>query len=159
VWDGLDIAKEKQLCGQYGKVLVKPGKTPKRFEMTLDKGKEKFPEDGPLFVSELLPHEITSEWRVFCLNGRIMSIHPYGPLKVWSCPDKELVQRMASLVRDTCPASALDVAVLANNQTVVIEVHPFISCGLYGFEGPGVLKMASVAWRHHLRRCTRKGDD
>ena len=30
-------------------------------------------------------------------------------------------------------AYTLDVAVLRNGQTAVIEVHNFISCGLYGF--------------------------
>ena len=164
VWDDQTPAELEALYKQYGDLLVKPGKSPKLFEMTKYTGKETFPVGESLFVSQPIPQKIIGEWRVFCLNGKIRSIHPYGPLESWEMPDKDLVQEMALQVnRHSCPSFALDVAVLDGDaatldncppdrtNTTVIEVHPFISCGLYGFEGPDVPKMAIVAWRHHVR--------
>lgn len=157
VWDSQTAKDLKSLHKQYGDLLVKPGKTPKLFEMTRYTGKETFPEGEPLFVSQSFSHKIVGEWRVFCLNGKIMSIHPYGPMDSWLMPDKDIVQEMAQCVnRYSCPSFAMDVAVLGNcppdePRTAVIEVHPFISCGLYGFEGPDVLKMAIAAWRHFVK--------
>ena len=117
-------------------------------------GKEKFPESEPLFVSTPFEGEILSEWRVFCLNGKIKSIHPYGPVTAWKMPELGEVLYMARQVTaNSCPSFALDVAVLGpypKTRTAIIEVHPFISCGLYGFEGPDVLKMAMAAWRHFV---------
>ena len=69
--------------------------------------------------------------------------------KVWVCPDRAMVEEMAKLV--SLSSCTVDVAVLANGQTVLIEVHPFISCGLYGFEGPDLLRMVSAAWNHQIQ--------
>lgn len=155
VWDVRTSAELKTLHGQHGDLLVKHGRTPKAFELSKYTGKETYPDGEPLFVSAPFEDRILSEWRVFCLNGKILSIHPYGPVEVWEMPNRDLVQEMVGLVtKDTCPAFAIDVAVLGNyqeNKTAVIEVHPFISCGLYGFEGPDVLKMAMTAWRHLIK--------
>ena len=60
-----------------------------------------------------------------------------------------MVEEMAKLV--SLSSCTVDVAVLANGQTVLIEVHPFISCGLYGFEGPDLLRMVSAAWNHQIQ--------
>lgn len=157
VWDNQTPAELEVLHKQYGDLLVKPGKSPKLFEMTKYTGKESFPESELLFVSQPISHKIVGEWRVFCLNGKIRSIHPYGLLESWEMPDRDLVEEMAQQINHySCPSFALDVAVLDNcppdePNTAVIEVHPFIGCGLYGFEGPDVVKMAIAAWRHHVR--------
>ena len=134
---------------------MKSGSTPKRFELARYTGKEKFPDNEPLFVSTPFEDEILSEWRVFCLNGKIKSIHPYGPVTAWKMPDVgDVLSMVRRVTENTCPSFALDVAVLGTypeTYTAVVEVHPFISCGLYGFEGPEVLKMAIAAWRHFIK--------
>lgn len=57
---------------------------------------------------------------------------------------------MANTLR--LPTCAMDVVVLENGKTVLLEVHPFILCGLYGFEGSDLLKLAKVAWVHQIRK-------
>lgn len=159
VWDVQTPAELKKLYKQHGDLLVKPGRNPKSFELAKYTGKEKLPEGEPLFVSTPFEDEILSEWRVFCLNGKIKSIHPYGPVTAWKMPELGEVLSMARRVTEnSCPSFALDVAVLGPYQktcTAVIEVHPFISCGLYGFEGPEVLKMAIAAWRHFIKEARK----
>ena len=53
-----------------------------------------------------------------------------------SCGRGALAETMVKAFTNTPKAYTLDVAVLRNGQTVVIEVHNFISCGLYGFASP-----------------------
>lgn len=86
---------------------------------------------------------------IFVLRNRILSACPYV-LGEWSAPDRKVVQTMANTLR--LPACAMDVAVLESGRTVLLEVHPFIWCGLYGFEGPDLLKLAKVAWVHQIRK-------
>ena len=130
VWDNQTAGDLQKLYERYGPLLVKPGKTPKLFEMVKYTGRETFPEGEPLFVSHA---------------------------EAWEMPDKDLVEEMCQQVsRHSCPSFAMDVAVLDNcpadePKTAIIEVHPFISCGLYGFDGPDMLRMAIVAWKHHVR--------
>ena len=70
----------------------------------------------------------------------------------WLAPDAAVVHDMADTLREH-PALALDVAVLLEGgRTVAIECHPFIACGLYGFEGPKMVSMARDAWLGELRR-------
>lgn len=155
VWPNVDATQLKKLRKQYGDLLVKSGNTPKRFELARYTGRETFPDNEPLFVSTPFEDEILSEWRVFCLNGEIKSIHPYGPVTAWKMPDVgDVLSMVRRVTENTCPSFALDVAVLGTypeTYTAVVEVHPFISCGLYGFEGPEILKMAIAAWRHFIK--------
>ena len=130
-----------------GKLVVKPGQTPKLFDTTTTRYLHEIPDGEPLFISEFLS-DIHAEWRAFVLQGRIRSIRPYM-LRRWVCPDRAMVEEMAKLV--SLPSCTIDVAVLSNGQTVLIEVHPFISCGLYGFEGPDLLRMVSAAWNHQIQ--------
>ena len=46
---------------------------------------------------------------------------------------------MINAYADSPYAYTIDVAVLGNKETVLIEVHPFFSCGLYGFADYRVL--------------------
>mgnify|MGYP000829212629 FL=1 len=80
-----------------------------------------------------------------------MDIRPYF-MEHWLAPDAAVVHDMADTLREH-PALALDVAVLLEGgRTVAIECHPFIACGLYGFEGPKMVSMARDAWLGELRR-------
>jgi len=137
-----------QIPPERQELFVKPGRTPKLFAATTTKYLDEVPDHEPLFVSELLSG-IVAEWRAFVLRGRILTIRPYF-LESWICPDKALVEEMAEKV--SLPACTIDVAVLTTGMTVLMEVHPFISCGLYGFEGPNILRLANVAWQHQIQR-------
>lgn len=128
-------------------LLVKPAGSPKSFDTITTRYMREVPDKEPLFASELLA-DITAEWRVFVLRGRILDIRPYM-LHNWVCPDRNLVEEMARKV--SLPACTIDTAVLETGETVLLEVHPFLACGLYGFDGPDILRMASTAWTHQIQ--------
>lgn len=150
IFQNVRKAELPKLETQYGSLLVKPGLHPKRFPLTRTQYRDEIPDDEPLFVSQELKEPILAEWRIFIMRGRIIAARPYF-LEQWICPDRTIVLEMASALQSRS-AVALDVAALANGRTVVIECHPFIACGLYGFEGPDMLKMAKAAWMEELNR-------
>lgn len=135
--------------------IIKPAEHMKEFDAVKYTPREELPEvlrgreTERIFVSELLSDEICSEWRIFVKRGDIICICPYGPLTCWEFPNKALCEEMAQKLA-AYPAITLDIAVLSTGETVVIEVHHFISCGLYGFEGLEVLQMAALAWKYHV---------
>ena len=111
--------------------------------------KDTLPSDKEMYISEVL--NIFSEWRVFVSNERIVGVKHYlgDP---WAMPDKSVVYQMVREYTDCSAAYTLDVAVAADlysgkPSTVVIEVHPFVSCGLYGFEGKELPKMLIQGFR------------
>lgn len=147
-----DVQKKDipKMVDEYGPLLVKPGRRPKLFEAARSNDMAGVPSMEPLFVSQMLPEPIVAEWRVFVLHGRVVGIRPYI-LDRWICPDQAMVEKMSWPLFEYGAAS-LDVGVLESGRTVVIECHPFISCGLYGFDGPDLLRMAKAAWMAELRR-------
>lgn len=94
-----------------------------------------WPDDSALFVSEVV--NIISEWRTFVYNGRIVGVKNYAA-DPWTPPDKEFVSAMVQAYRNAPGAYTLDTAVIltpdGSRRTVVLEVHPFVSCGLYGLD-------------------------
>lgn len=112
--------------------------------------KDTLPSDKEMYISEVM--NIYSEWRVFVFNERIVGIKHYlgDP---WVLPDKSMVCQMVREYTTACPpAYTLDVAVAADlysgkPRTVVVEMHPFVSCGLYGFEGKELPKMLIQGFR------------
>lgn len=150
-----DVSKAElsRLRAEFGPLLLKPGRHPKRFEAMPYEARlpDMIPDDEPLFISQMLQDKFASEWRVFISRGRIVALRPYY-MENWLCPDATIVQAMADALRKY-PALALDVAVLLDDgRTVAIECHPFIACGLYGFEGPKMVSMARDAWLGELQR-------
>lgn len=150
-----DVSKVElpKLRAEFGPLLLKPSRHPKRFEAMPYEERllGEIPDDELLFVSQMIQSQFTSEWRVFISRGRVMDIRPYF-MERWLAPDAVVVQDMADTLREY-PALALDVAVLLEGgRTVAIECHPFIACGLYGFEGPKMVSMARDAWLGELQR-------
>lgn len=95
---------------------------------------ENVPEDTYL-VSEVV--EIHSEWRSFVYGGKLVGLQNYaGDFTVFPCI--ETLKEMIDSYDDAPPAYTLDVAVNESG-SFLIEVHPFISCGLYGFSDYKVL--------------------
>lgn len=150
IFRGVQKKDIPKMVEEYGPLLVKPGRRPKLFEAARSNDMAGVPSTEPLFVSQMLPEPIIAEWRVFVLHGRVVGLRPYI-LDRWVCPDQAIVEKMAWPLFGY-GAAALDVAILKSGRTVVIECHPFISCGLYGFDGPDLLRMAKAAWMAELRR-------
>lgn len=105
-------------------------------------------QDKTLFISEVI--NIVAEWRVFVLDNKIIDIRQYsGDFR--SRPNIDIVEQMVSDYLDSPRAYTLDIALDNKNNTVIIEVHNFLSCGLYGFESLRYLsKMATLAFNYEL---------
>lgn len=102
------------------------------------------------FVSEIV--DFISEWRCFVYQGKLVGARPYDGDE-WIAPHKETVEKMIAAYQDAPEAYTLDAGVIRSETglfTAAIEVHDFVSCGLYGFEDPVVLKMLE-AGVHNIR--------
>jgi hypothetical protein len=85
--------------------------------------------EGIYIVSDVI--DIKSEWRAFVFCDRLLDVRRYaGDFRVF--PDIKLIEEMIKDYKTSPDAYTLDVGV-NDNGTFVIEVHPFASCGLYGF--------------------------
>lgn len=97
-------------------------------------------EDGLYVVSEWV--QFMSEFRVFVERDEIKGIQFYNgdPSEL---PDKDKIRRMVTMYmmdKDRPLAYTMDIGVILHVdgyktrlETVIIEVHPMVSCGLYGF--------------------------
>ena len=97
---------------------------------------------------------IDSEWRVFVYKNTVCAIQNYcGDFTLF--PDVQLIKGMITAYTHNSPiAYTLDVGVNkrasieleiypynGSNNTFIIEVHDFFSCGLYGFRELSILPM------------------
>ena len=90
---------------------------------------EYIPEDRYL-VSDVI--EIQSEWRAFVYHQDILDLRNYRKdFRLF--PNIEKIEEMVALYDTSPSAYTLDVAINEDGETVLVEVHPFVSCGLYGF--------------------------
>lgn len=97
-------------------------------------------ERGNYMFSELI--DIDSEWRCFVLNGELLGIHNYNN-SLGLTPDITLIKEMVKTY-NKLDAFTLDVGV-NRNDTFIIEVHDFYSCGLYGFRNYNKLIQMIIA--------------
>lgn len=108
---------------------------------------------GEYVVSDVIP--IESEWRTFVFQKKMVGLQNYaGDFTLF--PNVNQIQHMIDAYYDCPPAYTLDVGV--NEQgTFVIEVHPFVSCGLYGFKEHKYLPMMfTSAFRDFVRTFQKK---
>ncbi|MDE5889030.1 MAG: ATP-grasp domain-containing protein, partial [Bacilli bacterium] len=87
--------------------------------------------NGCYQISETI--DIASEYRCFVYKNELCGIQYYsGDFKKF--PDVSRIECMIGDYETYAPiAYTLDVALTTDNKTVIIEVHDFFSCGLYGF--------------------------
>lgn len=99
--------------------------------------------DGNYQISELV--EIDSEYRCFVYHDELVGIQNYvGDFTLF--PNVEKINKMIDTYKPDAPvAYTLDVGIV-NGETVVIEVHDFYSCGLYGFANHNILPFMFIRW-------------
>lgn len=107
------------------------------------------------FVSQEFPSPIVEEWRHFDKDGTVVATHPYI-LDDWMFPDKNIVANMVARYTDVgChvapPTYVMDVAVLKDRRTALVEIHNFLACGLYGFKGQAIITMLKQAYLWELQ--------
>ena len=90
-------------------------------------------------VSEVV--DIRAEYRAFIYYNNILDIRRYAGCYDVN-PDYGLIKEMVSEYKEAPNAYVLDVGV--GEETFLIEIQPFVSCGLYGFNEyrflPGMFK-------------------
>ncbi|MCP4255497.1 MAG: ATP-grasp domain-containing protein [Candidatus Scalindua sp.] len=97
---------------------------------------------GNYQISDLI--DIESEWRAFIFEGKLVGLQNYsGEFDVF--PNVDKIKAMINAYKTQPIAFTLDVAI-SNNDTVIIEVHDFFSCGLYGFSEHKILPFMFSKW-------------
>ena len=105
---------------------------------------DELPDKEELFVSEVV--DFVSEWRCFVYEKMLYGIRNYTGDE-FVIPSKQTIEQCIEAVGDRFGAYVLDVGVLQNGKTVVVEMHEFMSCGLYGYEDKMLLPMLIKAYR------------
>lgn len=103
--------------------------------------------DESIFISQnyLISNvvDIMSEFRVFVSDMSIKAIQFYdGDCTVF--PNVSLLREMVGkyyLVQDRPKSYTMDIAVLKNGRTIILEVHPVVSVGTYGYSEYALLNM------------------
>lgn len=142
------------LCKQ--KKFIKNVDRLKCFNSALYEGvipSEKVIPDGKYLVSDWI--NIMSEFRVFVYQDEILAVQPYlGQPLVFPNPD--VIKRMVDVYKKDMlrPGSyTMDIAVCKDQSSVlhtaILEIHPFVSCGLYGFQSPELPDMLEAGIRYY----------
>jgi hypothetical protein len=120
--------------------FVKSATQYKTFVDVIEKPRQ-IPKDT-YFWSEIL--DIQSEWRAFVWQKKLVGLQCYlGDFTLF--PDVPLIKNMIQTYTNCPPAYTIDVGVNDKIGTFVIEVHPFVSCGLYGFNDYKILPQMFIA--------------
>lgn len=98
---------------------------------------------GNYQISELI--DIVTEWRAFIYNGELVGLVNYAG-DFTKMPNIYKIRKMIQAYKTQPIAYTLDVAVIQSEMTVVIEVHDFFSCGLYGFAEYKILPFMFSKW-------------
>jgi len=110
-----------------------------------------FPEAPPVGnyqISEFV-HGIESEWRAFVYEGKLVGLKNYsGDFTRW--PTTNIINGMIGNYKSAPIAYTLDVAISDDRGTFVMECHPFVSCGLYGFAEHKILPYMFYKCFHEL---------
>lgn len=108
------------------------------------------PEGELLFLSEVIP-DIVSEWRCFINVTGIEDVRQYQGDPFSPMPPKAFIQDVIrDYFNDSPLAWTLDVGMDHYGTPFIIEMHPFIACGLYGFESINIPDMLKRAWHKQL---------
>lgn len=87
--------------------------------------------------------DINSEWRAFVFNKKLVGLQNYsGDFTMF--PDINLINEMIEEYKSSPRAYTLDVGI-NKDETFLIEVHQFFSCGLYGFNDYRVLPQMFIS--------------
>jgi len=104
--------------------------------------------EGNYQISEFVEN-IESEWRAFVYQGELVGLHNYSG-DFTRFPNVDIINGMIKMYKSAPIAYTLDVAISDDRGTFVIELHNFISCGLYGFAEHKILPYMFYKSFHEL---------
>lgn len=85
--------------------------------------------NGEYLVSEIV--DFISEWRIFVHENKIVGVNQY--LGEFIYPDLNFVQEIVDKYKSEIKSYTIDIGILEDGKNDIVEIHPFVSCGLYGF--------------------------
>lgn len=145
-WVG-NVSRQQLLrqLDKYKELFIKDSITVKRFDPAIIRSEGDISFDSEVyFASEVI--DIESEWRAFIFRNKIIDCKQYIG-NYTDTIDNNILKSMVAAWTNSPSAYTLDIAKLKNGNTVIIEAHNFISCGLYGFEhGNKLALMSSIAY-------------
>lgn len=153
-----EVMTYKAACemAKTGKIFIKP-LTIKHFTGVVLDGSHytqlnHVKDDDLVMVYDVFPYPIESEWRIYVLDGKIMDSRNYsGDFMVM--PDYSYVINDIRANRDKFPCSyTIDVGVLTNGETVVIEYNDMWAIGNYGVPNDIYLRMLKNRYFEIVRR-------
>ena len=115
----------KDLKGKF----IKPVETKLFTGFVYDGSNLNQPESLLIWESEVV--QWISEYRVYVLNKEILGYARYDSNEEESCFELELVNEMIKEFNDSPKAYTLDVGVLSNGETALVEVNDAWAIGLY----------------------------
>ena len=94
---------------------------------------------------------ICSEWRLFICDGEILGMKCYAG-QAYLPPDTRYCNAVVDAVdkHSGLRAYTLDVMVLTDGTTDILELHDFFACGLYGFSNLTALRKMSILTQRKL---------
>jgi len=105
--------------------------------------------EGNYQISETI--DIESEYRCFVYDGELVGIHHYSG-SFYKYPNIEEIKSMIKAYSSQPISYTLDVGIY-RDETVIIEVHDFFSCGLYGFANYKILPQMFTRWFNNYKAC------
>jgi len=97
---------------------------------------------GNYQISDII--DIDSEWRSFVFKKKLVGLQNYcGDFTIF--PNVDTINKMIDTYKISPSAYTLDVGI-SGGKTVIIEVHDFFSCGLYGFSDHRILPQMFSSW-------------
>ena len=130
-------------------LFIKSATKTKAYAPIITSNIDEVPMDTLYFCSPVT--EFTAEWRVFVFHGEIVDVRRY--IGNW---DNELSAQEVQIVKEQIhsillpyPAYTVDIGRNLDGKLEWIEIHPFIACGLYGFQDSRIIRQMAVnAWRY-----------
>lgn len=127
-------------------LFIKRADKLKQYTDIIKRGRIPMLEPGIYLISENIEEKdkapLDAEWRVFVYKGQARGCHIYSGNQFAAPPARFIdsaIQAM-SANPEAPPAYTLDVATsFGGSNQYLIEVHNFVSCGLYGFEDLDIL--------------------
>ena len=110
-------------------------------------------DDFLLFTSDVV--DIKDEFRCFIHNGKVVDVRHYNIGNGMNFPDPKYINDCVDLMNgalDTPCAYSLDVMVLADGTTELVECNDCWSLGSYGLDGEIYAKMLLDRWNEILRQ-------
>lgn len=102
-----------------------------------------YPDETLVWISDTV--EFISEYRVFCLDGKIVDVRRY--CGDWSvAPDRSVVEDALSSWKSAPAAFALDFGMTQDGQTLLVETNDATALGHYGLNTEKYAQMIEARW-------------